>query len=963
MTSAPQFVGALPRERLLEFIAVYSRNGSSCALPTDTAERHRELMRRAARIDSLLTRPFGLANTADVVNHLELIERFYGGELPSAPLGDQTLCAVLEPPEFVCSFCAEEPCLRTESDDRRAQGKLLVLTENGVLPGEAYVRTCPRCDAKYYYDRIARSPALEECAAGIERRMESRFRDAVHLLPYIRCDSIGKYVVASSTLLRHHAANERIQESALGVVQTLSVAHSVLLGSVSLWAPSNHASTYLDAAYMKWLLLRRDWLMAKQRASSQTAKTWNRITPDELASVEGTRAVYLRFSAAMQEDGIVRWAEGHDMTCLLLDDCNIVVADGNHKVKWPCCKYDDVRYVEIPDVAQIPFGCEIDRLATSDVCPVHLRFVGRRTPVIDDGVEKLDSKEVKDFCRADGLVYALERRAIRRTERKDAATKAADVEAARMTACAYVHSGELPSGSVGASSSSVPPSSVLIPATISLHAAPAPVLSSAEAKRDVLSKRKRGVAHTLATNDTDDEEVQPAMSKQRGKVDKAIDKILNQRLKRSTALEKLERTRTLAEQVLQARHGQHAAEQSKLGMSDVTRFNLEFPLLHDAEYLEGGRTRAWHGLGDNAYLVEKIVGRKTIGLVEYHAVKFVGWKKATWEPSNSNLQKEHVEAYKAAVEAGQSEVCILPMDEAMQPNPNLPLDVVTMSMTQFASSLAQSDCGVLKIEQVGEPAAGYLNTTAGVILVGAACRRILLMMPMRNSETTTQTLWMLFLLKSRAPRWAERLKGFCSDMACKVLLHVRAKLRDLPADSPAMPHYEWLNQLAIFVDNFHIDNHSEGDAFCVQNTHPDLFPDLSTLTNTEVCEELFRWWSRFKLMINHMGNAKANYFMQEMRELHNERSLRWDTMSVKFMPGARLAELRAAYGLESVVDSTSARAELADFLLSQHGRPLSDRRTWSPELLSAHRTRVGGRWRDVFAREKGLGRKRKAAAP
>ena len=148
MTSAPQFVGALPRERLLEFIAVYGRNGSSCALPTDRAERHRELMRRAARIDSLLTRPFGLANTADVVNHLELIERFYGGELPSAPLGDQALCAVLEPPEFVCSFCAEQPCLRTESDDRRAHGKLLVLTENGVLPGEAYLRTCPRCDAR-----------------------------------------------------------------------------------------------------------------------------------------------------------------------------------------------------------------------------------------------------------------------------------------------------------------------------------------------------------------------------------------------------------------------------------------------------------------------------------------------------------------------------------------------------------------------------------------------------------------------------------------------------------------------------------------------------------------------------------------------------------------------------------------------------------------------------------------------
>ena len=51
-----------------------------------------------------------------------------------------------------------------------------------------------------------------------------------HLLPYIRCHPMGRYAVASATLLRHHAANERAQESAMGVVETLSVAHAVLLG-------------------------------------------------------------------------------------------------------------------------------------------------------------------------------------------------------------------------------------------------------------------------------------------------------------------------------------------------------------------------------------------------------------------------------------------------------------------------------------------------------------------------------------------------------------------------------------------------------------------------------------------------------------------------------------------------------------------------------------------------------------
>ena len=947
-------VGALPRERVLEFLAVFARNGSTVALPIPFAERVRELTRRAARCESLLTTPFGLVDTPDVVNHLVLIDRFYGS-LTTAPAADPVF-AVLEPPEYECTVCPEQPGLETFDDNFKGTGDtMLVLTETGVLPGEAYFRKCPRCDTKFFYDRVERQSSSVPSAARSDRST-CQFRNAAYLLPYIRCDPMGKYAVASATLQRHHAANERTQESAMGVVETLSVAHTVLLGHVRRWAPPQHAPQHLDAAYFRWLILRRDHLLTRQRESSRSAVPWISVTPDELSTTEGTRSVFLRFSTALLEDGIARWAEGHDMTCLLLDDCNIVVADGNHKVKWPCCKFDDVRYVEIPDVAQIPFGCERDRLLSSDTCDFHLKFVGRRTPKVDDATS--DAKDVKDYCRADGLADAINRRAARKEQARGDA-KAASV-AASLTSGAYTHETEQTvDGSAAGSTVLQSGPRAAIGSSVSDTATAQPVTSTARA---VAAKRKRGLAHALTTNDVDeDDDEEPSKRKQRRKVDVAIDNLVARRAKRSLALEKLELSRTLTDQVLMVKNSKHAAEQSKLAMSDTSRFEVEFPTLRGekVDFLEEGGARAWHGLGDNAFLVEKIVGRQTIGLTDYHLVKFVGWKKPTLEPTHSNLQKEHVAAYEAAVAAGRSEVCILPIDEAMTPNPNLPLDVVTMSATQFASSLCQSECGVLKIEQVGEPAAGYLNTTAGVILVGAACRRILLMMPMRNSETTTQTLWMLFLLKSRAPRWAERLKGFSSDMACKVLLHVRAKLRDLPADSPARPLYNWLDKdLKIFVDNFHIDNHSVDDAFCQKNTHPDLYPELSTDTNTEVCEELFRWWSRFKLMINHMGHAKANFFMQEMRELHNERSLRWDVMSVNFMPAARLAEVRAAYSLATVPDSTSSREELATFLLEQHSLPIEKRRAWSDALLAAHRTRVGGSWREVFANEKAKSRRK-----
>jgi hypothetical protein len=51
-------------------------------------------------------------------------------------------------------------------------------------------------------------------------------------------------------------------------------------------------------------------------------------------------------------------------------------------------------------------------------------------------------------------------------------------------------------------------------------------------------------------------------------------------------------------------------------MPDTSRFDVEFPTLRDekADYLEEGDIRAWHGLGDNAFLVEKIVGHLKIGL-------------------------------------------------------------------------------------------------------------------------------------------------------------------------------------------------------------------------------------------------------------------------------------------------------------------------------------------------------------
>ena len=218
---------------------------------------------------------------------------------------------------------------------------------------------------------------------------------------------------------------------------------------------------------------------------------------------------------------------------------------------------------------------------------------------------------------------------------------------------------------------------------------------------------------------------------------------------------------------------------------------------------------------------------------------------------------------------------------------------------------------------------------------------------MRNSETTTEMLFGTFSLKTKAPQYAGQLQGIAIDMACKVLLHAQSKLKSLPEDSPAFPLYSWLvNDVQLFVDKFHARNHLDTDKFCVENCQPSLYPELATDTNSEACEQLFRWWSRFKIMVNSMGLNKATFFMEEMRELHNERTLYADCMSAQYMPATRLAEVRAAFGMAAQADSSASREELAALLLRGEC-------SWSKELLAQHRHKAGGHWRELH---KGSGR-------
>ena len=155
---------------------------------------------------------------------------------------------------------------------------------------------------------------------------------------------------------------------------------------------------------------------------------------------------------------------------------------------------------------------------------------------------------------------------------------------------------------------------------------------------------------------------------------------------------------------------------------------------------------------------------------------------------------------------------IYEVDEALAPNANRGLDVCTMSMTEFVTNMTRraaepATCRTLKIAQAGEPPAGYLSTTAGVMVWATPCRTILLGMPMLNSETTTQAVYGLLRILTKAPDIKERLEGVCMDNACGLERHVAAKVRGRVRS------------------NVHIDSPRKGDSranFCTCLSHASL---------------------------------------------------------------------------------------------------------------------------------------------
>lgn len=257
------------------------------------------------------------------------------------------------------------------------------------------------------------------------------------------------------------------------------------------------------------------------------------------------------------------------------------------------------------------------------------------------------------------------------------------------------------------------------------------------------------------------------------------------------------------------------------------------------------------------------------------------------------------------------------LDQVVPDNPNIPSDAIAITSLQFSELVTDSKCCEVKIHQRGEPPGGYHRRMAGLIAWAGECVMPLFYMWMVNSESTTQIMYGTFKILRRCPDYADQLQGFTMDVACQIAKHARAKLRDLPKGAAIRPMYEKFLSLSIFVDKFHFKNHSPKDTLCMECHDPELYPDLTTACDTEACEQLFRWLSRFKLMVNHQSVSKATLFVASMFWLHAERAIVDGCEDTGRMSNELLGEMRAAYDLAPYDRKGSeARSQLAQRLLA-----------------------------------------------
>lgn len=152
------------------------------------------------------------------------------------------------------------------------------------------------------------------------------------------------------------------------------------------------------------------------------------------------------------------------------------------------------------------------------------------------------------------------------------------------------------------------------------------------------------------------------------------------------------------------------------------------------------------------------------------------------------------------------------------------------------------------------------HRTAGILAIAKPCSVVVEVKELFGSESKTQVYAHLHELLQKPSM--DSIESICYDDAC----HLK-KFAQNPVRSSLTEISERLATMEMVCDKFHFKNHT--DSWCKRNCNP---YDSSILqnVNTEVCEQLFSWLSKFAPITKHMNRWRFMFLMYYLVDSHNE---------------------------------------------------------------------------------------------
>jgi hypothetical protein len=163
----------------------------------------------------------------------------------------------------------------------------------------------------------------------------------------------------------------------------------------------------------------------------------------------------------------------------------------------------------------------------------------------------------------------------------------------------------------------------------------------------------------------------------------------------------------------------------------------------------------------------------------------------------------------------------------------------------------------------------FFATTAGTLMIVRPCGYIVNHCEMFRAESCSQVGAFLYDTFRSVP---DRLQIIAYDRACDLYPLV---CRLAKAD------YDWASFLAsreFMVDIFHANKHTEKKCYPPTNPECTYHPDIPKFAavreaNTEICEQTFSWWNKFRGMIANMTYTRRQFVLDHAIQYRNNHIL------------------------------------------------------------------------------------------